>query len=217
MVLIYALVAENPADLIDLVQTTNDQPLEVQLRGDAQVQLLVQGVMVGDERSGVGAGRDRHQYRRIHLDEAAAIQETADATDDAAAPHEGVGDLGVCDEVEVALAVTGFDIPQPVPFFGQGPHALGENGQAMGLNGRLAGAGAHHVAVDTEKIPEVKVLQQGVLLTQNILPQHGLHRTRSIAQIEKRRATHHAHGHDAPGHADARGAVGRLVFLGGLE
>ena len=47
-----ALVAEDAPYLVDLVEPADDEPLEVQLRGDAQVKVLVEGVMVGDEGGG---------------------------------------------------------------------------------------------------------------------------------------------------------------------
>ena len=137
--------------------------------------MLVQGVVVRDERTGVGAGGDRHENRSVHLHESAPVQEPADAADDPAALHEGVGDLRVGDEVQVALAVTSFDIPQSVPLLGQGPHTLGQDGQGVGLNSGLPGAGSHHVAVHPEEIAQVEVLNDAVSVAQDVLSQHGLY------------------------------------------
>ena len=83
----------------------------------------------------------------------------------------------------------------------------------MRFDGGLAGAGTHHVAVHPEEIAEVKVLQDGVLVAQDILPQHGLEHARRVAQIEKRRPPHHAHGHDASGDADPVGLLRRFFRL----
>ena len=47
-----ALVAEDPADLEDLLEAAHHQPLQVQLGRDAQVEVGVEGVVVGDERLG---------------------------------------------------------------------------------------------------------------------------------------------------------------------
>ena len=66
-----ALVAEHAADLEDPVHAADDQPLEVQLEGDAQVQRHVERVVVGDERAGVGAAGLDVEHRRLDLDEAA--------------------------------------------------------------------------------------------------------------------------------------------------
>ena len=87
----------------------------------------------------------------------------------------------------------------------------------MRFDGGLAGAGTHHVAVHPEEIAQIKVLQHSVLVAQHVLPQHGLHHARRVAQIKKRRPSHHAHGNDSSGDADPVGAFRRLVRLPSLE
>ena len=72
------LVAEHPGDLEDLLEAADHQPLEVQLGGDPQVQVDVEGVVVGDERPGRGPARDGVEDRRLHLDEAPVLQPAAD-------------------------------------------------------------------------------------------------------------------------------------------
>ena len=193
MVLVDALVAEHAADFVHLVQAAHDEALEVEFGGDTQVEPLVQGVVVGDERAGVGAGGDWHQNGGVDFDEAAGVKETADATDDAAAPDESVGDFGVGDEVKVALAVADFHIAQAVPLFGQRAHSLGEDGQGSGFNGRLAGAGTHHRAGDAEEVAEVKVGQQGVVVAEDIAAEHSLDDAGTVAQVQEGGAAHYAH------------------------
>ena len=46
-----ALVAEDPADLVDALEAADDQALQVQLGRDAEVEVLVELVVVRDERS----------------------------------------------------------------------------------------------------------------------------------------------------------------------
>ena len=75
VVLVDAFVAKDPANLVDLVEPAHNQPLQVQFGGNAQVELLVQGVVVGDEWPCVGAGGHRHQHRRINLQKAALVEE----------------------------------------------------------------------------------------------------------------------------------------------
>ena len=77
-----ALVAELPADLEDLLHAADEQPLEVQLGRDPQVEVHVVGVDVGLERPGVGAAVDELQHRRLDLGEAAGVQRVAHAAHD---------------------------------------------------------------------------------------------------------------------------------------
>ena len=122
----HALVAEHPADLEDPVHAADDQPLEVQLERDAQVQRHVERVVVGDERAGVGAAGLDVQHRRLDLDEAAVVQRAAEAGDHRVADVERPAGVGVDDEVGVALAEAGVGVGQAVPLVGQRAHRLGE-------------------------------------------------------------------------------------------
>ena len=63
-----ALVAEDPADLVDLLDAADQQPLQVQLQGDAQIQVDVQRVVVRDERPGRGPAGDGVQRRRLDFE-----------------------------------------------------------------------------------------------------------------------------------------------------
>ena len=71
----HALVAEVLADLVDAVDAADDAALEVQLGGDAQVEVALELVVVGDEGPGQGAAVERLQHRRLDLDEAAGVEE----------------------------------------------------------------------------------------------------------------------------------------------
>ena len=77
-----ALVAEDPADLVDLLDAADQQPLQVQFQGDAQEQVDVEGVVVRDERPGRGAAGDGVQRRRLDLAEALVVEVAADGADD---------------------------------------------------------------------------------------------------------------------------------------
>ena len=66
------LVAEVLAELVDPLEAADDAALEVQLGGDAQVQVAVELVVVGRERARERAAVQRLQDRRLDLDEAAS-------------------------------------------------------------------------------------------------------------------------------------------------
>ncbi len=74
---------------------------------------------------------------------------------------------GVHDEVYVALAVAKFHVLEAVIFVGQGEHGLGKKAQCglrltffiglrRGLEGELAGAGAHQVAANADVVAQVE-------------------------------------------------------------
>ena len=78
------LVAEVLADLVDLLEPADDQPLEVELRRDPQVEIGVELVVVGHERARERAAVPGLEHRRLDLDEAALVELAADRRDHAA-------------------------------------------------------------------------------------------------------------------------------------
>ena len=143
-----ALVAEHPADLEDLLEAAHHQPLEVELGGDAQVEVEVEGVVVGDEGLGQGPAGDGVEHRRLHLDEAPVLQPAAEQADHPAAEEEGGPGLLGDEQVDVALAVAGVGVGQAVPLVGERPAGLGQQRPVVDPHRQLAPAGGHDLAGD---------------------------------------------------------------------
>ena len=134
----HALVAEVAADLVDAVDAADDAALEVELDGDAQVEVALELVVVGDEGPRHGAAVERLQDGRLDLDEAALVEEAADGGDDAGALDEDLARIVVDDGVEVALAVARLDVGQAVELLGQRAQRLGEELPGGGPQRKLA-------------------------------------------------------------------------------
>ncbi len=105
------LVAEVLAELVDPVDPADDAALQVELGRDPQVEVAVEGVVVGDEGSRQGAAVERLQDRRLDLDEAVDVEPAADLGDRSAADPEDLARLRVGDQVELAVAVAGSRCP----------------------------------------------------------------------------------------------------------
>ena len=102
---VHAFVAEDAADLIDLLQAADDQALQVQLQRDAQLEILVQGVKMGQEGTRRSTAGVLNQHGGLDLEETLGVEITANAGDDAGSSDEGLAHLGVHDQVGVALAI----------------------------------------------------------------------------------------------------------------
>ena len=64
-----ALVAEHPGDLEHLLEPPHHEPLQVELGRDAQEQIGVERVVMGDEGLGQRPAGDGVEHGRLHLDE----------------------------------------------------------------------------------------------------------------------------------------------------
>ena len=100
-----ALVAKVAVDFEDPVEAAHQETLEIQLRGDAQVQGHGQDVVIGFEGPGRGAPGDALHHGGFHFQKAPLVHKLPEQADDAGAGAEDVLDLGVDDQVHVAPAI----------------------------------------------------------------------------------------------------------------
>ncbi len=84
-----AFIAEYAPQFVDAVQTSDDKSLEVEFRRNAQVEVLVEGVVVGNEGPGQCPPRRWLQHRRLHFGEVVLIEVLPHGIDDLTAGLEG--------------------------------------------------------------------------------------------------------------------------------
>jgi hypothetical protein len=152
-----ALVAEVLADLVDLLEPSDDQPLEIELVRDAQVEVGVELVGVGDEGLREGAPVPRLQDRRLDFDEAVGVQVRTDGRDDPRAGQEVPARLVVDEQVEVALPVAGLGLDEPVEGVRERPGDLGEKLKFLDREGRFAALRPSGNAFHADDVAEVRV------------------------------------------------------------
>ena len=109
-----AFVAEVLADLVDALEPAHDQPLQIQLCGDAKVEVLVELVVVSDERPGESAAVARLQNGCLDLDESLLVEPAPDRRDHTGAQERVAACFLVHEQVEVALTEAGLDVGQAV-------------------------------------------------------------------------------------------------------
>ena len=175
--------------------------------------------MVGVEGAGGRTDLKRGQNRCVDLQEALLVQVGTDLLQNQAALDEGVLDLGVDDEVNIALTVAGLAVGQAVELLGQGKQALGEQGQLTDADGNLAHLGAEHFALDADDITDVQLFESGIgLIAQQVALDKNLDVALLVAQMGKAGLAHDALGHHAAGQRDDLtglgfgGQVGKLLF-----
>ena len=157
-----ALVAEHPPDLEHPLQPADDEPLEVQLQRDPQVEVDVQGVVVGDERAGRRAALDRLQHRALDLGETQAVQVVADRVDRGVPDPEDLAGALVGLEVDVALPVAGLDVGEPAVLVGRRQQRLGQQRELPDADGELTAPGGHHGPGDADPVAAVQLVEVAV-------------------------------------------------------
>ena len=210
------LVPEVAVDLVDALEAADGQPLEIQLRRDAQEQLHVERVVMRHERPRQRAAGDRLHHRRLDLEIAAGVQERADRRQHPAAHLEHLARIGIDDQIEIALAVAGLDVGQAVPLLGQREEALGQELERRRPDRQLVGLGAEQAALDADEVAEVEQLEhREVALGQRVLPDVDLDLRAAVREDQEVRLAEAANRQDAAGGAGAR-LLG-LELLAGLR
>ena len=123
------LVAEIPVQFIHLLETTHYQPLEKQLRCDAQVHILVESIMMGDKRASRGAAGNHLHHGCLHFHELQLVEVITDKTQYTRAHGEYLAGFIVHDEIHIALTITHLGIRQPLVLVRQWPQGLGQQSQ----------------------------------------------------------------------------------------
>src|SRR5207244_303257 len=145
------------------------QPLEVQLESDPKVEVPVEGIVVGPERAGVTAAGDVLEDGGLDLQEAEVVEAAPEPGDDPRATPEDLADLGVGDQVQIALPVAGLDVLEAVPLLGQGPQSLAQKPEAAHLDADLAPPGPEHRPGDADQVAEVELREPPVLLLPQLI------------------------------------------------
>ena len=200
-----AFVAEAAVHFIDSFQTADEQALQVQFRRNAQVNIHVEGVVVGLEGTGSRAAGNRVQHRRFYFQKAPFVQILTNALDNLGPFNKRVFYFRIDDEIQIPLAIARFLIRQAVEFFRQGTERLGQQRPFFNADRRFARVSRENNPFDADDIADIQQLEQGIrFFTQNILAEIQLDFAADIAKDAEGRLAVTADRHEAAGNADDR-------------
>ncbi len=112
----HAFVPEVFGKLVNPVKSTHNEPFQVQLIRDPEVQGHVQRIVESLERPGSGTTVQGLQHRRLHLEISLAIQEMPDGIIHFCPFQKHVPDVGIDDQVHIPLAVPQFRIGKGIVY-----------------------------------------------------------------------------------------------------
>ena len=191
----------------------------MQLQGHAQVQIPIQRVMPGGERtSGCAAGDGLHD-RRFHFGKSAAGEKLPQRRNHAGAALEHLARIAVHDQIDIAAAITLFAVGKPVKLLRQRTQGLGQQGHLAHFNAQLAGSRAYQDAARPNDIAQIQArgLRVGVL-AHRVAREHELEPAAAILDRGETQAAHAALRNQAsrhlhlPGEFAQRRRVRFLVF-----
>ena len=166
--------------------------------------------MVRHERPRGSPAIERLHHGRFHFNESARVQLAAQRSDDPAAGHESPPHVRI-HQIQIALAIAGFHIFQPVPLFRQREQDFGQEREFFGMNAQFARPGQENVSLHAHDVAKIQLLEQGVVFgADGVFADVNLKALAPAGQVRESRFPHAANGHQTPGDAYMRG--GRLAF-----
>ena len=154
-----ALVAKVAVDLEHFLHPADHELLEIELRGDAQIELHVERVVMRDEWPRRCSARNRVHHRRLDFEIAAGDEELAHRLHDLRALDEDVERGWIGDQIDVALSIALFLVGEPVELFRQRPQRLREQPHLARLDRQLASLGLEQRAPCADEVAQVPVLE----------------------------------------------------------
>ena len=202
-----ALVAEVLAQLVDLLEPAHDQPLQVQLGRDPEIEVGVELVRTRHERLGEAASVARLQDRRLDLDEPLPVEEPARGGHDSRPQQEVRAHVLVHQEVEVTATIALLDVGEAVERVRQRCSDPAQQDELVDDQRGLAASALRRVPGDADDVAEVHVdLPRARERTEQLDP------ARAVDEIEEHELPHVASRQHPPREA------ARLRRLGpGLE
>ena len=132
-----AFVPEVPIDFEYAWKPAHDQPLQIEFRRDAKIEIDTESIMVRDKGFCRRATGDRMHHRRFDFKEASFDEEGSNASDDSAASGKDAMDLRIGNQVDIALPIAGFHVRQPVPLFWKRSEGFAQEGKLCDPNGEF--------------------------------------------------------------------------------
>ena len=150
-----AFVAEIPVQFKYLGEPADQQPFQIKLRRDPQVERLPESIVEGLKRPGRRPTGHCLQHRGFHFQIIPLAQPAADFRHDFAPGQENLAAPLIRHQVQIPLAVFDLAVGHPVPFVGHRAQRFGEHRQPFHLDGRLLGFGQKRPAPHSDPVAEV--------------------------------------------------------------
>ena len=204
-----AFVSETPVDFIYAFKTADRQSLQIQLRGNTQVEVHVECIVSRNERPRRGSAGNRMHHRRFHFEVAPGVEEPPQFRQQPRAHREARARLFAHDEIEIALPVPDFGIREAVVFLGQRPQRLGQHVNRLCSDGEFAPVGPHEGPRDADDIANVVQLAEVRVggITDIVAAQIALNAAAAVLQRDETRLAHDPAQHHASGDRDGYGLL----------
>ena len=155
-------ITEYTTDFVYAFHATNDEALEVEFEGDTHVKVDVQCVVVGDKWTCGCATGDGVEHWGFNFEECAFIKVTTYCGDDFGAQDEGVFNVRIHDQVNVALTIAKLGIGQTMVLFRKWTHGFAEVFKLADFDTEFTAVGNENGTGDAYDVADVSFFEEPV-------------------------------------------------------
>ena len=184
---VHCLVPEVAGYLKNFLKSPDDQPLKVEFGCDPQEEFLVKEVVVRGKRAGICSTVNRLQDRGFELEKAVVIEIPSDEGDDPAPVPEYFPALVIHNQINVALAITLFDVGQAVEFLRERAYSLAQESECVHPDGDLTQFRPEHMTRDPDDVSPLDELVEEIelLIPKIVFTNIQLYLSRLITKVSK--------------------------------
>ena len=213
-----AFVSEVAVYLKYPVESTHDQPFQIELRRNAQVQVHAQRVVEGFERCGFGATGNRLHHRCLDFEKIALKKILTHRLNGLRSPQKNLSHIGIHDQVDIALTIALLRIFETVKFFRQGTNRFAKQDEHLDQKRPFSGFGLEQGAGEPDDIADIQLFEEIVgQVADLVFANIRLHLAGVVSEAHESGLSKAVDGHHASGRNEFRttlAAVGsRLLHL----
>ena len=186
MIFVNSLVAVVLADFKHPVNTADHQFFQIQLGRHAQIKVVIKRVVMRDERFGIRPAHNWMECRRFHFQKFLAVKELTHRGNNTAPRQQDFLSFVVDNQIDIALAIAGFHIRQPVEFLRQRLQRLGNNVKLLRRHRKFAPGRPADKPGNADDVADVKTFQEfQVIFRQMRLMAENLNIAALVFQVDK--------------------------------
>ena len=150
-----SFIAKVAVQFEDLRESRDEQPFEVEFRGDAKIQVHPERIVMRLEGLRGRAAGNRLHHGRFDFNKAPFVQEPPDLANDGDALAEYLARFRIGNQIEVALPVFRLGVLHAMPFLGQRAQGLRKNGKSFHADCWLTGLRDEALALHSDPVTDV--------------------------------------------------------------
>src|SRR5665647_1413794 len=159
-----SFVSEAAGHFKDMLEASNDQPFEISLRCDPQIDIHIKRIMMSSKGRCQGTGCLISQDRCLNLQKSPVFQKMTNRAQQYGSHQDDLSAFLIGNQIKITLAITQLGICQAMPLFRQFSQRLSQKSIAFHLQRTFTAVGSKHGSGKTKEITDIYNFMKKIIL-----------------------------------------------------